>query len=78
MVSVSPRDFLVEMESTLEEVGEYFSDYDDYHVVAARSLIFSLYSAAGGDEWSLEVKAEESGAGLAVSVRGVSLEVEGA
>ena len=45
---------------------------------AARSLIFALYSAAGGDEWSLAVDPEESGAGLVVSVRGVSLDVEGA
>ena len=76
--SVPPTDFLGEGESTLEEVGEYFSDYDDDHVEAARSLIFALYSAAGGEEWSLDVKPEESGAVLAVSVRGVSLEVEGA
>ncbi len=76
--SVPPRDFLGEGESTLEEVGEYFSDYGDDHVEAARSLIFALYSAAGGDEWSLAVKPEEGGDGPAVSVRGVSLDVEGA
>ena len=74
--SISPRDFLGEGESTLEEVGEYFSDYSDDHVEAARSLIFALYSAAGGDEWSLAVKPEQSEDGLAVSVRGVSLDVE--
>ena len=76
--SVPPIDFLGEAESTLEEVGDYFSDYGDDHVEAARSLIFALYSAAGGDEWSLAVDPEESGAGLLVSVRGVSLDVEGA
>jgi GNAT superfamily N-acetyltransferase len=76
--SVPPRDFLGEEESTLEEVGEYFSDYGDDHVEAACSLISALYSAAGGDEWSLVVKPEGSGTGLAVSVRGVSLDVEGA
>jgi hypothetical protein len=75
---VPPRDFLGEGESTLEEVVEYFSDYTDEHVEAARSLIFALYSAAGGDEWSLAVKPDQSGDGLAVSVRGVSLDVEGA
>jgi hypothetical protein len=76
--SVPPRDFLGEGESTLEEVGEYFSDYDDDHVEAARSLIFALYSAAGGEEWSLAVESEESRAGWAVNVRGVSLDVEDA
>ena len=75
--SVPPTDFSREGESTLEEVGEYFSDYDD-HVEAARSLIFALYSAAGGEEWSLAVESEESRAGLAVNVRGVSLDVEDA
>jgi hypothetical protein len=76
--SVPPIDFLGEAESTLEEVGEYFSDYSDDHVEAARSLIFALYSAAGGAEWSLVVKPEETGDVLSVSVRGVSLDVEGA
>jgi hypothetical protein len=76
--SVPPTDFLGEEESTLEEVGEYFSDYGDDHVEAARSLIFALYSAAGGEEWSLAVESEESRAGLAVNVRGVSLDVEDA
>jgi hypothetical protein len=76
--SVPPIDFLGEAESTLEEVGEYFSDYGDDHVEAARSLIFALYSAAGGAEWSLVVKPEETGDVLSVSVRGVSLDVEGA
>ena len=42
------------------EVGEYFSDYTDDYVEAARTLIFALYSAAGGDEWSLVVKPEQS------------------
>ncbi len=76
--SVPPTDFLGEEESTLEEVGEYFSDYGDDHVEAARSLIFALYSAAGGEEWSLAVKPEESKDGLVMSVRGDSLDVEGA
>jgi hypothetical protein len=76
--SVPPMGFLEEGESTLEEVGEYFSDYDVDHVGAARSLIFALYSAAGGEEWSLAVESEESEAGPAVNVRGVSLEVESA
>ena len=76
--SVPPGDFLGQGENTLEEEGEYFLDYGEDHLEAARSLIFALYSAAGGDEWSLSVKPEESGEGLSVGVRGVSLDVEGA
>jgi hypothetical protein len=76
--SVPPSDFLGEGESTLEEVGGYFSEYGEGHVEAARSLVSALYSAAGGEEWSLAVKANEVGGTLSVSVRGVSLDVEGA
>src|SRR5215218_9480986 len=67
--SVQPTDFLREGASTLEEVGEYFADYDDDHVEAARSLISALYAAAGGEEWSLVVKREESEDDLSVRVR---------
>lgn len=76
--SVPPSDFLGEGESTLEEVGGYFSEYGEGHVEAARSLIFALYSAMGGEEWSLVVKTEEDEGAPSVSVRGVSLDVEGA
>jgi hypothetical protein len=76
--SVPPSDFLGEGESTLEEIGGYFSEYGEGHVEAARSLIFALYSAAGGEEWSLVVKTEEDEGAPSVSVRGVSLDVEGA
>jgi hypothetical protein len=76
--SVPPSDFLGEGESTLEEVGGYFSAYGEGHVEAARSLVFALYSAAGGEEWSLIVETNEEGGRLCVSVRGVSLDVEGA
>jgi hypothetical protein len=76
--SVLPSDFLGEGESTLEEVGGYFSAYGKDHVEAARSLIFALYSAMGGEEWSLVVKTEEDEGAPSVSVRGVSLDVEGA
>lgn len=75
--SVPPTDLLGAV-STLEEVGECFSDYGDDHGEAARSLIFALYSAAGGEEWSLAVKPVESGDELVMSVRGVSFDVEGA
>ncbi len=60
-------------ESTPEELGEYFSNHGADRVEAACSLVSALYSAAGGDEWSLVVKPEESGDALSVSVRGVSL-----
>jgi hypothetical protein len=76
--SVPPSDFLGEGESTLEEVGGYFSEYGEGHVEAARSLVSALYSAAGGEEWSLVVETNEEGGTLSVSVRGVSLDVEGA
>jgi hypothetical protein len=73
---VPPSDFLGEGESTLEEVGGYFSEYGEGHVEAARSVLFALYSAWGGDEWSLVVEPEEGEGALSVSVRGVSLDVE--
>ena len=76
--NVSPSDFWGEGESTLEEVGAYFCEHGEGYLEAARSLVFALYSAAGGEEWSLVVETEEAGETPSVSVRGVSLEVEGA
>jgi hypothetical protein len=76
--SVPPSDFLGEGESTLEAVGQYFSDYGEDYMQAARSLVSALYSAAGGEEWSLVVKAEMGKEKPVVSVRGISLDVEGA
>jgi hypothetical protein len=75
--SVPPSDFLGEGESTLEEVEEVFTDYGEDHVRAARSVLFALYSAWGGEEWSLVVEAEKHGEKPVVSVRGASLDVEG-
>jgi hypothetical protein len=76
--SMPPSDFLGERENTPKEVGGYFSEYGEGHMEAARSLVLALYSAMGGDEWSLVVEMDEDKGTLAVSVRGVSLEVEGA
>ncbi len=77
--SVPPRDLLGEGESTLEEISEYFSDYGENYVRrAARSLVSVLYSVTGGEEWSRVVEAEKGRENVAVSVRGVSLDVEGA
>ena len=57
--SVPPMEFLGEGESTLDEVGGYFSEYGEGHVEATRSIVFALYSAAGGEEWSLVVETIE-------------------
>jgi hypothetical protein len=69
---VPPSNFWVTGGSTPEELGEYFSNHGADRVEAACSLVSALYSAAGGDEWSLVVKPEEGGDALSVSVRGVS------
>src|SRR5829696_288275 len=72
--NVSPSDFWEE-ESTLEEVGGYVSEHGEGRLEAARSLVFALYSAAGGEEWSLVVETVEDRATPSVSVRGASLEL---
>jgi hypothetical protein len=76
--SMPPSDLLGEGENTSKAVGGYFSEYKEGHMEATRSLVFALYSAMGGDEWSLVVETDEDKGTLAVSVRGVSLDVEGA
>jgi hypothetical protein len=76
--SMPPGDFLGEGGNTPKAVGGYFSEYGEGHMEAARSLVFALYSAVGGDEWSLVAKKVEDKGTLAVSVRGVSLDVDGA
>jgi hypothetical protein len=78
MGSTPSIDFLGEGESTPKEVGGYFSEYAESRMEAARSLVFALYSAAGGEEWSLVVKANEDKGTLSVSAHGVSLDVESA
>src|SRR5829696_3648025 len=74
--NVSPNAFWREGESTLEELGAYFSKHSEGYLEAARSLVFALYSAAGGQEWCLVVETEWDRATPSVSVRGISLEVE--
>jgi|SRR5215211_3135165 hypothetical protein len=69
---VPPTDLWVD--STLEEVGASFSAYAEGHTEAARSLVFALYSAAGGEEWSLVIETEADRAPASVRVRGASLE----
>jgi hypothetical protein len=76
--SMPPGDFPEEGGITPKAVGGYLSEYGEGHIEAARSLVFALYSAVGGDEWSLVVKTVEDKGTLAVSVRGVSLDVDGA
>jgi hypothetical protein len=72
--SIPPTDFWGEDGSTLEEAGGYFSDYGEDHVQATRSLVSALYSAAGGGEWALDVKLNNSGPLLFARLRGISLE----
>ena len=76
--NMPPSDFLGEREYTPKDVGRHFSEYEEGYMEAARSLVFALYSAMGGDEWSLVVDSDEDKGTLAVRVRGVSLDVEGA
>src|SRR3712207_2943945 len=70
---VSPTDPWGEGGSTPEEVGAYLSDYDEDRLQDVRSLVFALYSAAGGDEWALDIKLNNDASPLA-RVRGNSLE----
>ncbi len=76
--SKPPNDFLGDRENTSKEVGGYLSEYGEGHMEAARSVVFALYSAMGGDEWSLVVDSDEDKGTLSVRVRGISLDVEGA
>jgi hypothetical protein len=84
MSSTPPSEFPTEAESGPKEgsKGLYYSEYaeEEGSIEAARSLVFALYSALGGEEWSLVVKANEEKGTLCVSARyyGVSLDVEGA
>jgi hypothetical protein len=71
--SVSPTDPWREGGSTPEEAGGLFSGYGEDHVQDVRSLVFALYSAAGGDEWPLDIKLNND-ASLLARVRGNSLE----
>ena len=78
MGSKLPSDFPREVENTPKSVGGYFTEYAEGSMEATRSLVFVLYSAAGSDEWSLVVNANEDKGTLSVSAHGVSLDVEGA
>ncbi len=75
VAKMSSSDFWGE-ESTSEGVGGYVSEPGEGDLEAARSLVFALYSAAGGEEWSLVVEAQDGGETPSVSVRGVSLDVK--
>ncbi len=58
---------------TWREAGGNFSDYGGDRVQDVRSLVSALYSAAGGDEWTLDIKLNND-ASLFARVRGASLE----
>ncbi len=55
------------------EGSGYFSDPGEDRVQDVRSLVSALYSAAGGDEWALDIKLDNGASPLA-RVRGYSLE----
>ena len=55
--------------------GGESSWYGADRVEAPRSLVSALYSAAGGEEWSLIVETDEEATTPFVRVRGVSLDV---
>ena len=76
VAKMSSSDFWGE-ESTSEGVGGYVSEHGEGDLEAARSLVFDLYSAAGGEEWSLVVEAQDGGETPSVSVRGFSLDAKG-
>lgn len=71
--NVPPTGLRREGGNTPEEVGGYFSDRGEDRVQDVRSLVSALYSAAGGDEWVLDVKLNND-ASLLARVRGDSLE----
>ena len=71
--SMSPTDSTEEGGNTSKEVGGRFSDYGGDRVQDIRSLIAGLYSAAGGDEWALDIKLND-GASMFAKVSGTSLE----
>ena len=71
--NVPPTGLRREGGSTPEEVGGYFSDRGEDRAQDVRSLVSALYSAAGGDEWALDVKVNND-ASLLARVRGDSLE----
>jgi hypothetical protein len=71
--SVSSTDPWRKGGSTPEAAGGLFSGYGEDHVQDVRSLVSALYSAAGGDEWALDIKLNNDSSPLA-RVRGNSLE----
>jgi hypothetical protein len=71
--NVSPTDSSGEGASTPEEVGAYSSDYGKDRLQDIRSLVAALYSAAGGDEWALNIKLNNDALTF-VRVSGTSLE----
>ena len=70
--SVSPTALPKEGGSKPEGAGGYLSDYGEDRMQDVRSLVSALYSAAGGDEWALDVTLNND-ASLLARVRGNSL-----
>jgi hypothetical protein len=78
MGSMPQSGFWGEGENAPKEVGGLLSEYAEGRMEVARSLVFALYSAAGGKEWALVVETNEDKGTLSVSAHGVSLDEESA
>jgi hypothetical protein len=71
---LSPRRYF-EPEEMPENPEEYLGEVDDDPADAARSMVFALYEAVGGQEWGFHVEPEGE-RGSFVRVFGVSLDLE--
>jgi hypothetical protein len=71
--NVSPTESRGEGGLTPETVGGQLPDYGEGRVQDIRSLVAALYSAAGGDEWALDIKLDND-ASTSARVRGTSLD----
>lgn len=71
---VSPRRYF-EPEEVPENPEQYLGEEDEDPAYAARSLVFALYEAVGGEEWGFHVEPEGE-KGSFVRVFGISLDLE--
>jgi len=71
---VTPRRYF-EPEAVLEDPEDYLGEVDEDPADAARSMVFALYEAVGGQEWGFHVEPEGE-RGSFVRVFGVSLDLE--
>jgi hypothetical protein len=71
---VSPRRYF-EPEEVPDNPNDYLGEEDEDPSDAARSMVFALYEAAGGQEWGFHVEPEGE-RGTFVRVFGVSIDLE--